>query len=364
MPVRFALAVLLALGACRSPTAAGDEEPASASDCDNDELVLDRGLVVVAPHPDDETLGFAGPIRDVVRRAAPVRVVVLTDGDANCMACGLWKRSRPPAGDEPDWQCDAGDRAAFSRARRAETRAALAILGVRGDSVTFLGHGDGSLAAALEQPGQSPPRPTCGAHPAPPPTGTGDALVASLARSLAVLPDATVLTTHPLDTHGDHAAAHALVRRAMRQAGARGPLLSALIHHPELGDCGYPPPAAPSCAAPSADELDDDPDLLDRRRGARLRPELAAVPAGAVFGAPLVYCLAEELTGAGGLKHRALLAYQTQLGAAGRDRPIPARYRGWSDWLGYLFGFVRSTEVLYRISAAPRARDTAPGGRR
>ena len=39
-------------------------------------------IVVVAPHPDDETLGLAGPLSDLTRRGWGVRLVLVTDGEA------------------------------------------------------------------------------------------------------------------------------------------------------------------------------------------------------------------------------------------------------------------------------------------
>ena len=39
-------------------------------------------LLVLSPHPDDETLGAAGLIRRVVKAGGTVRVVLLTSGDA------------------------------------------------------------------------------------------------------------------------------------------------------------------------------------------------------------------------------------------------------------------------------------------
>src|SRR5688572_712201 len=74
--------------ACHSATSA-----VSGPACGNAALTSYPALLVLAPHPDDETLGFAGLI-DAYRRAGkPVSVVVVTDGDAYCEACRFWKNS-------------------------------------------------------------------------------------------------------------------------------------------------------------------------------------------------------------------------------------------------------------------------------
>lgn len=80
-----------------------------------------RRVMVLAPHPDDECIGCGGLIAELVARAVPVRVVLVTDGAG---AGGL-----PPG-------------AAVQR--QAEFRAALRVLGV--DSQAMLGLPDGGLA--------------------------------------------------------------------------------------------------------------------------------------------------------------------------------------------------------------------------
>src|SRR5205085_9483181 len=87
---RRAIAVLIAgalLFSCRSARSGA----AAAASCDNDALTAYPALLVIAPHPDDETLGFAGLIDAYARAGKPVSVVVVTDGDAYCEACRFWK---------------------------------------------------------------------------------------------------------------------------------------------------------------------------------------------------------------------------------------------------------------------------------
>ena len=46
------------------------------------EVSLDLdGLLVLAAHPDDETLGVAGLVHTVAQRGIPIRVVIATDGE-------------------------------------------------------------------------------------------------------------------------------------------------------------------------------------------------------------------------------------------------------------------------------------------
>ena len=80
--------------------------------------------MVLAAHPDDETLGVGGLMHDLVAAGCTVVVVVASDGEA----------SHPQARTTPDW---------LARTRREECRSGLRRLGVR--EVVFLGIADGKV---------------------------------------------------------------------------------------------------------------------------------------------------------------------------------------------------------------------------
>lgn len=73
---------------------------------------LSRSLVVVAPHPDDETIGCGGLIALATNENVCVTIVVVTDGAASHPGSGSW----PPA--------------RIARQRRSELEHAIEILGV------------------------------------------------------------------------------------------------------------------------------------------------------------------------------------------------------------------------------------------
>ncbi|MBO1754987.1 bifunctional PIG-L family deacetylase/class I SAM-dependent methyltransferase [Allobranchiibius sp. CTAmp26] len=89
-----------------------------------------RRMVLLAAHPDDETLGAGGLLHRAARAGVPVEVIVASDGEA----------SHP---DSPTY-----DRVELARLRRDEVAAAVAILapGVR---VRHLGLPDGGLAVRV-----------------------------------------------------------------------------------------------------------------------------------------------------------------------------------------------------------------------
>lgn len=87
-------------------------------------------VLVVAPHPDDETLATGGLLQLAVEVGAAVRVVFVTDGDRNPWAQRAFER-RLRIGPE--------DRMRFAALRRRETISALGTLGVPADAAEFLG---------------------------------------------------------------------------------------------------------------------------------------------------------------------------------------------------------------------------------
>jgi LmbE family N-acetylglucosaminyl deacetylase len=86
-----------------------------------------RAALVIAPHPDDETIGAGLLIRALARRGVEVRVAIVTDGAGSHPNSSKWPRRRLIA------------------ARRLESRRAMARVGVPAHQVRFLGMADGSL---------------------------------------------------------------------------------------------------------------------------------------------------------------------------------------------------------------------------
>lgn len=156
-----------------------------------------RRLVVVAPHPDDETLGAGGLIHRCCQARREVVVVEVTDGDAADPLAGTTARDR------------------LARRRRAEQREAVGRLGVEAGRLHHLGFGDGDLPAHVEE----------------------------IVRGLTPLLDeaTTVAVTLGADGHPDHAATADAARQAA--AKARCALLEYPIwawHWAGPGDAGLP----------------------------------------------------------------------------------------------------------------------------
>ncbi|MDT5349370.1 MAG: hypothetical protein QOH91_2657 [Mycobacterium sp.] len=158
--------------------AAGDERPLPALD-----LTACPGLVVVTPHPDDETLGLGATAAQLASSGVHVQVVSVSDGGA----------ARPGASPL--------ERSHLESTRREELSEATSVLGV--NSVVSLGLPDGELA------------------------DHEDELTNSLAEILSgVAPGTWCAATWRGDGHPDHEA----VGRAAAQACARTGV--ALVEYP------------------------------------------------------------------------------------------------------------------------------------
>lgn len=163
-------------------------------------------VLILAPHPDDESIASGGLIQQACAAGAAVRVLLLTDGDAN-----VW----PQRFIEKRWRIDAAARARWGARRRAEARAAMKILGLQEADAEFFGYVDLGLTAGLMR-------------------GDGDMLARLRAAIDSFAPTHLVLPTLA-DRHPDHSATQVLVRLALRGAAPPPQLLGFAVHG---GSCG------------------------------------------------------------------------------------------------------------------------------
>lgn len=135
-----------------------------------------RSCVVLAPHPDDETLGCGATIARKRALGTRVRIVVATDGSGN-----------PPSASPEK----------IAKARHDELLRACEVLGVRAEEVTWLGYPDGKLEDHAAE------------------------LTAVLADILVAEHPDEVLAPGTNDPHADHAVLARAAALAVAQQGAR-----------------------------------------------------------------------------------------------------------------------------------------------
>jgi LmbE family N-acetylglucosaminyl deacetylase len=145
-------------------------------------LTKSGSVLVLAPHPDDETLGCGGLIAQCCARGQNIHVLVLTDGAASHPRSASYPASRLVA------------------LRRAETTAAMATLGLPAERLGFLDLPDGRAPRRGGRLRDAAKR------------------IADMAQRFSA---ATICTTWVHDPHCDHVAAYRLGALAARMLGAR-----------------------------------------------------------------------------------------------------------------------------------------------
>lgn len=300
MPSRALTSLGILLRAAAAPlaaTATGGDTPVVGA------LEAGTSLLVVSPHPDDETLCCAGVIQRVLAAGGRVNIVWVTSGDGSALGMLMVERTL----------FDAGKMRAFGAQRMREARAASATLGVPAQGQLFLGYPDGGLgellgahrsvaytsrftrAAAVPYPDALFP-----GHPY-----TGAALEQDLRAVIERVHPTLILAPSPLDGHADHRATGLAVLKVAALPGAPYALRWWIVH----GGEGWPSPRGLMPGVP----------LLPSPRGAVLDPE------------PFALLPAEE-----DRKLAALRSYATQLQVMEQ----------------FLLSFVRTTE-LFSVRATP-----------
>jgi LmbE family N-acetylglucosaminyl deacetylase len=181
-------------------------------------------VLVVAPHPDDETLGCAGVIQQALARGAEVHVVTMTNGDASELSLIFGERELP-------WNAKAF--IALGRKRQAESMRVLSSLGLPERCASFLGFPNNGLTA-LWRPEHWPyshlyrsPRTGVTLSPyahtlTPHAPYCGQQVLSDLMAMLQQVRPNIIFVTHPQDIHPDHWATCCFLRYALETIAVRG----------------------------------------------------------------------------------------------------------------------------------------------
>lgn len=106
-------------------------------------------ILVLAPHPDDETLGTGGLIRIALEKGADVKVVVATDGDNN--EGYLFHKSIQQDLTPQNLKFNPQNFVELGIKRQNESTAAMQILGLKTANLIFLGYPDSGLSAMFSE---------------------------------------------------------------------------------------------------------------------------------------------------------------------------------------------------------------------
>ena len=133
-------------------------------------------VLIVAPHPDDETLGAGGKVAMLELDGHSVHVLVLTDG-SQLFVSRFGTDSNPPPGE-------------ISRLRKRETERAFTELGGNPNQIRYLDFPDGKLSEHLAEAANE------------------------LTSVIRELEPRRIYVTSPFEYHPDHRAANTAVKRA------------------------------------------------------------------------------------------------------------------------------------------------------
>src|SRR5262245_20360221 len=213
----------------------------------------ESGILVFAPHPDDETLGCGWVILRAVQAGARVHIAVLTNGDGFPLATATALKKDPGALAPSDYL-------ELGRRRQQEVLAAVALLGLTPDDVSFLAYPDSCLDQIYKATGDTvttqqftQQSQTYGlsvqdyhtrVHGAPAPYRR-QAVLDDVAELIRTFQPGQIYVTDAADTHLDHAAAFWFVRDAANAVGWRGELYTYLIHSGDLLDWPWPSQMTP-----------------------------------------------------------------------------------------------------------------------
>ena len=197
-------------------------------------------LLILAPHCDDETLGTAGLILAAQRAGIEVRVVIATNGDGFLFAAMRDFRKIYP---------HPADFIRFGELRQQESLAALAILGVKPEQVTFLSYPDRGTPSewndhwSAQNPYRSPySRDTKSPYPLtynPNSVYAGEDYLADVMSILKSYRPDLIVYPQPDDVHPDHWGLNAFTRLSIAEinhsdASFQPAQLTYLVHRPDF----------------------------------------------------------------------------------------------------------------------------------
>jgi len=223
-------------------------EPPGTKATDLPDFRKDERILVLAPHPDDETIGCAGIIQQAMKAGAQVRVVYLTNGDHNEFAFIVYKKRIPFRKSEFLY---------LGEVRRKEAIKAMQLLGLPPGQLIFLGYPDfGTFSIFAKHWGQALPfknlltRVTAVPYKENFSFGApykGESILADLEKIIARYRPDKIFVSHPADVNADHKALYLFLEVTLsdlEKGMPRPQVYSYLIHrvgwplprryHPEL----------------------------------------------------------------------------------------------------------------------------------
>lgn len=187
-------------------------------------------ILIISPHPDDETLAAAGLIQKALVQKAKIKVVFITNGDENRFSTmEEFKKIYPSA----DNYLQSGFK------RQNEAKNALKILGVSEADIIFLGYPDRGLKNLIESHWLMPYKTPYTKKDYSPyynsyqknVSYTGENLTKNLAQIYHDFSPNIILGPNSSDTHTDHAAVAIFIQKMLKSQKNKPENYFYLIHY-------------------------------------------------------------------------------------------------------------------------------------
>ena len=195
------------------------------------QLEKDDRILVLAPHPDDESIGCGGLMQKALAKNLPLHVVYYTNGDNNELAFIVYEKHLVH---KPEEFIHMGE------VRWQEATTAMKRLGLGPENLTFLGYPDFATMPILERhwgdalPHKSMltrvshvPYPECQSPGAP---YSGESILADLKKVLLDFKPTKVFVTLPVDFNPDHRTLPIFLQVALWELGGELPAPE-IIHY-------------------------------------------------------------------------------------------------------------------------------------
>ncbi|MCD6225596.1 PIG-L family deacetylase [bacterium] len=184
-------------------------------------------VMIISPHPDDETLATGGLIADLCSRRIPLKIVILTSGDGNP---SLFLRDRKIKFSPAKF-------IATGKERQKETVKAIKILGGNKSKVVFLGYPDGCLWKMCQNPQEVVASKTTELTHSPYQSTfkknqeyKGENVIKDLKELIKQFKPTVIFVSHQKESNPDHRATFFLTTQALKQAKWKGKVYQYLIH--------------------------------------------------------------------------------------------------------------------------------------
>lgn len=164
-------------------------------------------ILILAPHPDDESIGTGGVIQRALKAGAKIKVVLFTNGDNNELAFIVYEKRLT---------FRKGEFIHMGEVRRKETISAMGSLGLKQDDIVFLGYPDFGTMEILTKYWQDTkpyrsmfPRQTKVPYSeamSPNAPYVGESILKDLKKIIADFKPTKIFVSHPVDANRDHRA--------------------------------------------------------------------------------------------------------------------------------------------------------------